>query len=377
MTNRTRAAKCLGVVLLVLAMLSCTEGQYAVFYTIENEKKISDNPSLPNNITVTHFVELGNTLYVSAGAMWARSSTLADASVEWKRIENSLGEAMCNGLVVFSTELVAAFFSRDEQGSTGLYRATPTADLGADAAPTLQWSEVSLFQGKQVVWLSVVGGSDLLVCVAETASTSPTVITYALYASQDGSTFSGPILQSLTGAVSDATHDGTNYWIVSGNKVYTGPALSAGSVQETTVASEVQGYSGVLHSSDYSAVYLSTQQGRVYRRQVGSSEWTSSEQVLVSAKAIPFTRMLVAADRILVGTEGYGYYEVIGGDVAALHRFSNITSVDFYAGIILRFHRSVLEGQEVIFACTSGAGLWRGTYSTATSGTATSEWNRE
>ena len=366
---------------LLCSLLSCVDGEYAIFYTIENEKEIADNPSLPNDVAVNDIVRAADAYYISAVSLWAKQADTQDA--EWKKTENSFtpdtldSTAQCNALAYFSVtgKLFASFYSPSE-AAHGLYVADPIVDITTTSA--LQWAAVTDTDLAEKQIASLMQLSDNLLACIVVPGGSGTPQSYAVYVSADGTEFSGPVLESLARPVTDASYDGTTYWVVAGQQVFSGTALNASAMQVVSVESKQanEAFAGAHYSANFGGVYLSSSEGRIHHY---DGTWQASEQIEVSSTVVSFTDMIELADRVLVGTRGHGYYEIAAGDIgdsANFSRMPGLTKTDLHYGVVLRLYQTTDDGAEVIFACTYGAGLWRGQYTTDGT-TVSADWNRE
>lgn len=352
--------------IVILVIFSCSDYQQAIFYTIENETPITDNP-LPNDITIFTIVKTSNAYYISSGSMWKKSTE--DSEAQWQELENVTDSLdLCNDLVFFNGNLYGAFFSASENTYGFYMTATASTDLSWESANDTRVKD------KQIVFLKQLDGTHLFVGTAEQSQVNPNLIAYSLYSSTDGIDFTNIVLDSIPNPVLDIEFDGASYWVITNNTVYSGTDLSSLEVkQPTSVQAGAPGYRGVLFSSVFSALYISTSSGLIH--QYSSGNWTVSPTTEVSSKAIPFTKMSEIPNGLIVGTAGYGYFEIVGGDINSIQRFAGITKTDLYHGIILEFLVVTADSTTSVYACTSGNGLWLGKYTDNID--AAPEWNRE
>ncbi len=367
--SKFTSAKFLGLIfsfvlsILGILLTSCNTGESAIFYTLENEKRTEDN-SLPNEVTVTGIVKIGDYYYVSLGAIYRRSTSTTENT--WDKISikfNGENEtALCNNLIYFNGKLFGSFVidSADQTTTTyGLYSVTVDT-----SKKEIDWSgPVNLGTsqtGVEIVSLFEVNNT--LLVVTNEGGNEP----YNLYYSTDGTNFSHST-STFSLPVKDCTYFNSQYWLISGNRIYRGD-LSL--LSELPVASYPQGkvpgtyFGGIYYSNDFSALYLSTRDGKIFSTTDGTT-WKSTNEgdsIKISDKVVPFGVFYQITDKLLLlATDGYGFYKITGSDITNLSnikRFADNTKAELYSASILKFFRDPLTNPAVIFACTSGYGLW-------------------
>ena len=367
------------ICLAILPLFSCVEGPQAIFYTIENETPTTDK-SLPNDITVFTVTKSDGAYYIPGGSIWMK--TLLEN--EWKKVSNALSEnsesdalSFCNNLVFFNGYLFGAFFSTSESTARtyGLFRSQPPSSSGTDIVLTWELADDSNVKDKQIVYLKQINGTHLFACVAEISQANPSIFAYTLYVSTDGSTFTSGGLNSIPNPVLDIEFDtsSSTYWVITSNIIYTGTDIT--NLQQTSIptasSNGVHDYAGAYYSSSFSALYVASKSGFIYR--YSDENWSESQVVEESSRAVRFTDLSEIPNRVIVGTEGYGYYEIADGDITTIQRFAGVTKTDLYHGVVLRFFLDSIDSTTMVYACTSRNGLWFGEYGDSD----TLEWNRE
>ncbi len=350
-------------IVLSLFLWSCNTGENAIFYTLENEKRTVDN-TLPNEVTVTGIVKIGDYYYVSLGAIYRRNAS--NSENKWDPItikmngESSSG--LCNNLAYFNGKLYGAFImdSSDQTATSfGLYSATVNTNT-----TEIDWSgpiNIGASQSEiQIVRLFIVNGTLIVITKEETA------LPYNLYYSTDGSNFSH-CATTFDLLPNDCTFFNSQYWLIVGNKIYTGNLSSFSEISTTNYPEgKVSGtyFGGIYYSSDFGALYLSSRDGKIFSTTDGTTWKTANggEPIKVSDKAVPFGIFYqINSNLMLLGTDGYGFYRIIGGDItnsANIKRFSDNTKAELYSASVLKFFKDPSTNPTVIFACTSGYGLW-------------------
>ncbi len=147
-----RAVRLLIAAAAAILSASCTPGGGSIYWTLENEVKVSDS-SLPNDVTffdVTKIVSTG-TYYAAAGKIW----TVSDSAAAWDVDATLPGphpDDLCNALVASpfgTTTLYGSFIN--STGSLGLYASTTAPSFAGVAVP-----EALPVAGAQIALLKVV-----------------------------------------------------------------------------------------------------------------------------------------------------------------------------------------------------------------------------
>jgi hypothetical protein len=339
------------VPVVIVLLAACTDkGLDPIFYTLETERSLSEDRGLEDDIGVHRVVKAGTWYFAAANALYRRSET-----GNWSRISPPVSGALCNTIEEYGGLLYAGFYTR---GGTllGLYRTDPD---------TISWDN-SVFDAEvqdiQIGLIKSVGGNLYVV----TAQTSGAENAYYLYESPDGTSYTGndvtfDAVSPITLPILDVEEDGTpNIWVIAGESLYLESGVRAVTLQNAVGDPVVDGgktFGGLLYSSSLSRLYLSGQDGKLWIRD--GTTWSSGSV----ADDPAFTRFVdlapVGANDIFVGTQGTGYYELAGGDITTAVRRPDYDISALYRGAINSFFLDTDPDPDVLFACTSGAGLWR------------------
>jgi hypothetical protein len=215
--------------------------------------------------------------------------------------------------------------------------------------------------------------------------------TYSLYYYNDAplGTFADltPLVSSEDSVIADAEFDGTNYWVVAGSTLYSGPRDAALTAQDIADLTDTGAkFGGVLYDQGENDLYLSTHSGRILRY-ANLTTVTSSAAMTIDTDDGPvrFTTFVnvegtTTPGEIYVGSQGYGFF-VIPDDVTGVttddrRPASNLSGL--YNGAINAFLLDTTQSPANLFVCTSGAGLWRGTFNTGsyfTNGASVPPWD--
>jgi hypothetical protein len=355
MKNKAMLMSLLGA---LLALTSCRDLTLPpVFYTLEKEQPLSDDKGFPDIATVHRIVKTGTRYFAAANKLYTRTD---GPSENWTVVAPPVPGALCNNVEVFSGQIYAGFATGSGQG---LYRSAP------DPISWSQIADLGLGSGPQVTLLKAAGGR----LFAATATWSGTTFTYALSHSLSGDS-GGYLVISGAGwgatppnadlPIIDIASDNNFYWVVIGNSVYRDDgAAGVGAFSKlTTPSSGTASFGGVFYNAP--TLYLSAGNGLLHSSSDDGDTWpNSSAAIEVSDDPVPFTAFgqIVIGSDIYVGTQGYGYYRIPGGDVTATPVRSpsyNISSL--YNGALNCLFYDLAQSR--LFLCTSGAGLWRGDY---------------
>lgn len=352
----SRLLRCLALAALVAAA-GCSDNDTAIFYYIENEKKVDDS-TLENESTILGMCTDGARYFVSlGGSLWQRATGGAD--VDWYAVAPPAGASWCNSLVAFGGSLYASVLV----GSTwGLWEGT------AAAAPV--WTPVTDadFAGQQITALFVAGGR--LFAAVMVSDTS-----YTLLSSADGSdgSFDATGISGKTKPITQVTHDGTLYYAAVGGQLLRG-AFGAMTTDVTPAAAAGDTVTGVYYSPLRAKVYAATDDGAIVAGD--GSTWTESVTDVDDSAGITvrFTRIGEAGGgNIVFGSMEHGVHYAPTGVISdspdpTYYRLDDTTDSELYSGTVRDFF---VDGATT-FALTSGSGLWRATYTTEFS-----EWVRE
>ena len=338
--------KILIFITITIFTLSCTDNENAIFYYLENEEVEIDH-SLNNEISISHMdMDPAYTIYIAAGPSAYRYGT------SWNGLRFPSGTDFITSLIVFNvsgTEYLFGGFK--DGGSFEFWR----GNIGADS-PT--WTQIddpnNLIDGKQIIRLKEL--NNRIVAITYQSGN------YNIYFSElNGTTFNNTNMPAQTSQILDIVEGpvGPNRFMATTfTTIFSGPTIS--SMNTTEYSPNKGNLRGIYYTTTYSKYYISNNDGRVYES-LDKINWTSSETQDVSNKNVPFALFAEINGNILVGTFGYGYYEMIGGSVDNLNRLGEFTSADLYDGVVVDFY---INGNTCYFL-TAGSGLWRNTYTIA------------
>ncbi len=362
---------------LLLFIISCSEGDFTVFYQVINEKAIQDN-DLDNTLTVQSMVRVNlsgwsqpDRYYIAAGKVFTREV----ASDNWDSVSNQTNndERLCNGLALINNRLVGSFYSVDGK-HYGLY--TVPIDATFAASPKdITWVPVAdpHVTGKQTGNLKTVG-SYLFVSLSDGD-------TYSLAYTSDGINFSIVNFDGspdLSNAVHDLTSGGGNYWYITGSTIYRGGAI--GSVTHindpdmpTRNNGELESFQGIIHTDD-GQVYVSSSRGHIWLWYDAGTTWDPDGPAHFNYQAstvvnddvwftkfleVPDTGSVTPMDMVVVGTHGAGFFEIDEDQgLSGIERFANTSKQELYSGSSGGFFVDD-QDNNAFFVLTLGSGLWQ------------------
>ncbi|MBN2442265.1 MAG: hypothetical protein JXJ04_13000 [Spirochaetales bacterium] len=332
-------------------LASCSDGVHSVYWTIIHAQKEEDH-SLNNNLSILAMTDDGSVYYIATGGrIYRQEMTLADNV--WSKTNFPANAYFCTALRCFGTRLYAGFLR--EGASPELYScANPNTN-----SPT--WTPVTDAEndinGKQIIKIMEVN-SQLFVSLQEPGSP----FKYSLYYF-DGIDNFIPVtgLVSKDDPIIDVIRDAAEYWAISGTNMYRG---NLGGMVLLSGDDDPSGedYSGLFYSATWGNIYASTEEGKVYM--YNGSTWTSNGSAVESTGDIVyFTGISEINENIIVGTAGYGFFEMKGGAITELKRLDNdsLVSSDLYTSHVLSFY--ITPPDDLVFFCTAGDGLYHNTYS--------------
>jgi len=344
--------KILIFITITIFTLSCTDNENAIFYYLENEEVEIDH-SLNNEISISHMdMDASNNIYIAAGTSAYRYGT------SWNGLSFPSGTDFITSLIVFNvsgTEYLFGGFK--DGGSFEFWR----GNIGADS-PT--WTQIddpnNLIDGKQIIRLKEL--NNRIVAITYQSGN------YNIYFSElNGTTFNNTNMPAQTSQILDIIEGAAGaYWAITPTKIYSGPTIDALTTERLLADGDIPNTSdkfrGVHYSAGTNKYYISTDDGQVFESlDNNGNNWNASDTKDVSNKNVPFALFAEINGNILVGTFGYGYYEMIGGSVDNLNRLGEFTSADLYDGVVVDFY---INGNTCYFL-TAGSGLWRNTYTIA------------
>jgi hypothetical protein len=341
-----------------LLVFACSDNEFPIFFYIENESEQVDN-SLDNTLSITGMGKSGEDYYLSGGgALYTRKHY--DDIKRWNSVKLPSKASYCTAFRVVSKtttgdRLYAGCLMED--GTYALFEGDP------NRKPS--WYEVTDTEiaGKQIVRLEEVTGGVQTQLFAVVLSSGK----YSLLYSDDGLDFSTAIsdqadtIRNVTYSAGD-----TEFWAVSRSKVFTFSGAQVNSVfteKTTNIPPDRGGYMGIgWFGIPFNLYYISTEGGMVYSSSDGDN-WTASRGKSVSDEDVPFTFFSAVPEggpfeNVLVGTVGFGFYEMEDGSVASLSRLTEFTAHELYYGWV----EEIFVDEEIVFCLTIGSGLWRNVF---------------
>lgn len=338
----------------VLLLWACTAGGGSIYYTLENEVKTTDN-TLKNTIPIHGIAKLGTDYYVAAGNIWKGAS--GTDTVSWNTtapITPPAAGALCTALVEFGGDLYGGFIT--QSGNLGLYTAAvpSTSTFGGGQIADL------LVVNKQVVLLAVVKSLTVPELVVSTASAGDPFV-YDLLLSTDGATYAsllGPSV-TVTKPFTGVAHTSATgkYWAVAGASLYSGTAGALDKVASPTDATAEEVLTSIFSDDETSRLFVTSNLGFVYYSANEGATWTKNATAeKVGDATVKFLAVAGApsAAKMLVASDGYGYYVLAVAAPPTLARFAGST-IGLYTASVRRF---LIDGPR-LFACTNSKGLWR------------------
>ncbi|UCF98596.1 MAG: hypothetical protein JSV89_03440, partial [Spirochaetaceae bacterium] len=157
--------------------------------------------------------------------------------------------------------------------------------------------------------------------------------------------------------ITDVEDQAGTLWVIAGPMLYSGSLGSLTTVLPGPTNPGTYPFGGLLYTTK---LYVSNKDGELWSY---NGAWAGPTSIDVDGEAVRFTRFVdvtaVSTD-VIVGTEGTGYYELIGGDETNTVRRPDYNISGLYKGAINSFFFDTAESS--LFACTTGAGLWRANY---------------
>jgi hypothetical protein len=391
--------------LLCLFVVACDNTP--IFYTLEKAYQTSDDRGLDDTASVLKIVYTGagGKYFINAQSVYQRDP---GTTANWQLIPPPASGALCGALEYFAgaapDTIIAWFYNSEDLKPIGLYSRDPSS------APGDPWTEITDSDWPAAVdWPDLqfrihfikAAGTELFVSTAVYDSAAQTT-TYNLYyaGTISGTNDFDPCFGAdLNSMILDVEWDGANYWLITtgtgtppeylyldsdgGNP--TNFLLDANRPDFSYNSNDPQGTLYTPHSLYFASgkLYLSGGHGRIYFHD--GSNWSTwdgdPETVTVSKRdyTVQFTGFVETGknSELFVGSHKYGYYTFTDPDplpdpvnaadltrqpAQPLYEYPPIELVD---GAILSFRAPAdAENTDTIFACTAGAGLWRGDWDT-------------
>ena len=366
---------------------ACDYQAGGLFYSIEQESEII-NGTLEDNISVFAMARSTNYHFIAAGELMYRKADAAE-TVKWiADYPDGAGEYLCRSIVINGSDLYAVFYNT---GATDYM--TVRADVSAfEANPSggLSWgSELDFtdpdIEGKTVIDLAAAGGMIFMLTREDTNI-------YSLYSAPSaGFGASSPDVEEIASELTSiselkADYDaaGAEYWIIAGNKLFTGDGTALGTNSNETALVEAasddikgNGFGGVLCAETDSTaagteVYLTTEEGVMLIRSAGSWSTISNQYDEDTGLFQPLYGLSHFSDGdqidVILAASESGYYEMDLNDAVDSRTFvspeltdTNLTeyiqysSIDLSESIVLDF----FVDSDRVYALGYNAGLWK------------------
>jgi len=337
-------------------LLSCSNDNIGVFYSLEKEVKAKDN-SLPNSVRTSggmfKYAAL-NRFYIGTGSVFYRDST-SDTST-WIKIKNPISEGIVTGLALVGTDI---FVSVTNGASHGLYRLDPATNYSSYI------TSVNYFSAKQVTRLFSLNG--LLFAQTGTALDD----NYELFV------FNGTQMIPTgidTYVIVGGAWDGTNYWFISSANHIFRHNSSTGWNTTTDLVTPAElsvhsKFSDIFVDPDISStIYICSRTGYIYRSTDSGATWTVSD-----SHDYAFYSIGKVNGMIVLGAGSTGIVELgSGNDIDNISNpGGNYDEIpDLYDSTVLR----IFVFDKLVFAATAANGVWRGDY---TSSMTSPVWSQE
>jgi len=389
--------------LLCIVLVACDNT--AIFYTLEKAYKTSDDRGLDDTASVLKIVYTGagGKYFINAQSVYQRDP---GTTANWQLVTPPASGALCGGLEYFDGDIVAWFYNSSDRKPVGLYSRDPSS------APGDPWTEIT-----DDSWPTDNDWPDLRFSIhfVKAAGTELFVSTAVYHADESDPDYKETFYNlyyasSITGiddfypcfgtdldsTILDVEWDGSDYWLITNpdasgvylyqNTVSGDPSdfsdFGAGSPDFSYNSDDPQGTLYTPHSLYFASgrLYLSGWHGRIYFHDgLNWSTWDGDPETVTVNKrdyTVQFRGFVesVPSGQIFVGSSEYGYYsfsDSLPGPVSAadltrqpaqsLYEYPPIELVN---GAITSFLLNTDEDPDVLFACTAGAGLWRGDWDT-------------
>ncbi len=363
---------------------SCTDQAGGLFYSLEQETAIS-NGTLEKDITIGSMEKSGNYYLIATGEFQYRKVD-ADNDTEWSICEpaGEYKDYLCYNMILTDGYTFASFFSTDGSDYILVKADTSSIDSGLKWSSPLTVSDTAGTDEKVIDFTKA--GSLLFLSTVDSSSR------YSIYSGPiNGFSETTPleiIASDLTvGGELKADYDGSEYWIIFGNRLYSGDGTQSGTSNVTAdVYSESEsaylkgdGFTGILCTdADPAAgteVYLTSEEGVLLVRKNGAWEILENtyddDGLFESLYGIKRFTVGTDIDIILAASES-GYYEMdadntienksfISPKLAAsdLTNYIQYSSIELSDSIILDFFVDEATDSEKVFALGYNSGLWK------------------
>ena len=382
----------------ILILFSCGEQDGGLFYSLELESAI-DNGFLPDTITIGEMVRSNDYYFIAAGKFLYRPASDTGAWPEDEDINfNPTGyeSYLCYDMILAGETIYAIFYD----SNTAVYALFSAETSTVTNTDGLEWSAPIAFS--QIDNTETVTGfeinNDAVFVMTSTSSTSYNVYATALTGFDRDSTFEN-VDEGINGGALRADFDGTNYWLVAGNKIY---RLNSdfSTITDITVNDSILSLSDYLHGDGFSGVvcadtdtiagtevYISSEEG-VMLKYDSDNQWSviasqyDEDNGLFSSlnnlRHIQFSDPDSDTDiDIILAGSSQGYYEMNAAQDAASHVFFSpsddqtstaltthiqYSSIDLSELVVNSFFVDSNDSDNVkIFALCYNGGLWKNT----------------
>ena len=332
--------------LAMVALVACEPNVPGIYHTLATESE-RDNRNLDDNLTVSATAEWAGNYYVAAHGLWSRPT----GRDSWQQVRRPppgsvelpvLAMAQSGGTLCVGTE-------------SGVYHAAANPE-----SPS--WQQAAGISGQILRLFAIPGGDGEILAIVHGDG---------LYVSDDCRDFDPvPLPDATSGRPYDAFHDGVNYWLTVGGRIYSGTDLRT--LEREAGAPEQSDYRGIW-CLEAGNCYIANRDGEIYNSQARYN-WEPLEQIEPpddDASAVPLTLFIAIDGQILIGTEGYGFYQfgVQDRDLSNVRRGPRSTSQLYRAHITVFARHGGL-----VFAGTAGGGLSSIEIATAVKDTGTWDW---
>ena len=395
------------LILTILAFFLVTCDNTPIFFSLEKAYKTSDDRGLEDDIVIEKIVWTGSEYFVHGQSVYKRAQ---GTSSTWQEVPPPAGGAACGGLEYFGTEIFAWFYDSKDLEPVGLYSRVPgdpASDPWTGPITDTDWDvPIGNWPDEQFrVYFVKAAGTQLFVSTSvydDNAGTTSYTLYYSGNGAPDSFTASGGV--STDSQIVDVEWDGSSYWAI------TTPGVSVGD-NPTFLYEDVGGVpdafldrsqdagvpafwkngsddplgtsytaDSLYYASTAGELYLSGWHGRIFIHDVGGwSDFTDRKTVEVGNedRTVEFTAFVENTNesQIFVGSIRYGFFYFSDGYTSATSLVpSNIVAADspyeyfpneLKNGGIRNFLVDTEDPPDntigdIMFACTAGAGLWRG-----------------
>ncbi len=349
----------LSAVLLVFILSDCTENGGSIYYILEHEKK-QPSSTIGKYLTISDVAKIDTEYYAAAGAIFVGSTT--SGVLTWipkQKLQLPTSDALCNALAAFppgpSANLFGGFITPSK--NLGLYKAVGDDFTGATAVTD------ALVYGHQIIRL-IVSNNVLLIVSATDGPSEDTPFYYHLTYTTDGTSYTR-LLTDINVRINDAAFDGTNYWAVAGNLVYSGttfPLIGTSVLAINTGTYNIKSNNvlqGIFSDIPSNKIYMSMKKDGLFI--YNGAIWEHIDNDDQGGSDVSYQGIqILPSGTVIVGSNGYGlYYYVTGFTELKRSDDSDMITLDLYDSSITRFLVDTTEN--IVLACTNGKGLWRGT----------------